>query len=557
MLKSLEIHNYALIDSLHIDFDKGFSVITGETGAGKSIILGALSLILGQRAESGIIKHGEQKCTIEGVFDISRYNLQELFKLFDWEFHPDECILRREVWASGKSRAFVNDSPVYINDLRQLGERLIDVHSQHQNLALNDNFYQLNVLDVLSQSQTEKATFQKVYRHHRSLKKELEETIEQARINKEQQDYLEFQLTALLDAALEPDEQQELEAELEVMEHAEEIKSALFQVTESLSGEETSGENILRQAYEQLQRIQNVFPEADELAQRLQSAYLEVKDIRAEAENAFEQIDFNPEQQQIVEDRLSIIYELQQKHSVQTVEELIAIREDIDEQLLNITSMDNKIKELQQATEQALQQMTNAAQQLSKKRESVVKQLEQQLKKQLNYLSMPNAEFICNITPKARPDINGTDFVEFLFSANKNRPPQPVAQVASGGEISRVMLSLKSLMAGATALPTIIFDEIDTGTSGEIADKMGEIMNQMGNEMQVVAISHLPQIVAKGAEHFHVYKQEDEETTTTYMKKLTIDERINEIARMLSGTETTEQAVANAKVMLSQQLSNQ
>ena len=553
MLKSLEIHNYALIDALHIDFDKGFSVITGETGAGKSIILGALSLILGQRAESRVIKHNEQKCTIEGVFDISRYDLRELFQSFDWDYHPDECILRREVWANGKSRAFVNDSPVYLNDLKQLGERLIDVHSQHQNLALNDNFYQLNVLDILSQSQTEKASYQQAYRHYKSLKKELEDAIEQARINKEQQDYLEFQLTALLEADLnEPGEQQELETELEIMEHAEEIKSSLYQVTESLAGEETSGENLLRLAYEQLQRIQNVYPEAEDLAQRLQSAYLEVKDIRAEAESAFEQVDFNPEQQQIVEERLSTIYELQQKHSVQTIEELIAIREEIDEQLLNITSMDSKIESLQQATVQALQQMTTAAQQLSKKRQSVVDHLEQQLKKQLNYLSMPNAEFICNITPKSQPDINGADFVEFLFSANKNRPPQPVAQVASGGEISRVMLSLKALMAGATALPTIIFDEIDTGTSGEIADKMGEIMGHMGNEMQVITISHLPQIAAKGAEHFHVYKREDEKSTTTYMKKLTTDERIEEIARMLSGAETTAQAVANAKVMLAQ-----
>lgn len=554
MLKTLEIQNYALIDSLHIDFDKGFSVITGETGAGKSIILGALSLILGQRAESRFIKHNEEKCTIEGVFDISRYKLQPFFEELDWEFNPEECILRREIWANGKSRAFVNDSPVYINDLKSLGEKLIDVHSQHQNLALNDNYYQLNVLDVLSQSKVEKESFKKAYKHYREIDKQLKEYIEVARKNKEEQDYLQFQLDSLVEANLQSGEQEELESDLETITHAEDIKSSLYQVVEYFSGDNSSVESVLKSAMEQLRSIEKVFPEAEELAGRVESAYLDMKDVRVEAESRFESIEFNPEQQQIIEERLSMIYELQKKHSVQTVDELIIIRNDIDEKLQNITSLDEKIEELQAELDKSHKLMLAEANKLTDKRKSVIPKLEKELKQMLNYLGMPNAQFLCSVTGKTSPDINGQDHVEFLFSANKNRPVQPVAQVASGGEISRLMLSLKSMMAGATALPTIIFDEIDTGTSGEIADKMGDIMWRMGNNMQVLTISHLPQIAAKGAVHFHVYKQDTDDSSATYMKQLTKQERVDEIARMLSGAETTEQAIANAKVMLAGQI---
>lgn len=554
MLKTLEIQNYALIDSLRIDFDKGFSVITGETGAGKSIILGALSLILGQRAESRFIKHNEEKCTIEGVFDISRYKLQPFFEELDWEYHPEECILRREIWANGKSRAFVNDSPVYINDLKSLGEKLIDVHSQHQNLALNDNYYQLNVLDVLSQSKVEKESFRKAYKHYREIDKQLKEYLEIARKNKEEQDYLQFQLDSLVEANLQSGEQEELESDLETITHAEDIKSSLYQVVEYFSGDSSSVESVLKSAMEQLRSIEKVFPEAEELAGRVESAYLDMKDVRVEAESRFESIEFNPEQQQIIEERLSMIYELQKKHSVQTVDELIIIRNDIDEKLQNITSLDEKIEELQAELDKSHKLMLAEANKLTDKRKSVIPKLEKELKQMLNYLGMPNAQFVCSVTGKTSPDINGQDHVEFLFSANKNRPVQPVAQVASGGEISRLMLSLKSMMAGATALPTIIFDEIDTGTSGEIADKMGDIMWRMGNNMQVLTISHLPQIAAKGAVHFHVYKQDTDDSSATYMKQLTKQERVDEIARMLSGAETTEQAIANAKVMLAGQI---
>lgn len=554
MLKSLEIQNYALIDSLQIEFDKGFSIITGETGAGKSIILGALSLILGQRAESRLIKHNEQKCTIEGVFNISMYDLKNLFDGHDWEYDPEICILRREIWTNGKSRAFVNDSPVYLSDLKELGEKLIDIHSQHQNLSLNDNFYQLNVLDILSRSNKEKEEFQKTFRAYQSVKKKLNELRDNARKNKEEQDYLQFQLDALLDAGLKDGEQEELETELETITHAEEIKSSLFKVIDKLSGEGDSVESTLRSTTELLRGIQKVYPQATDLVQRTESAYLELKDVRIASETYFESIDFNPDRQQIIEDRLSLIYELQKKHSVQTIEELLQIKQQLDEQLLHITSLDEQIEVLEKEFQHVSQSMFVKAKVLSDKRESAIAGLEIELKKTLSNLGISNAQFKVVLTRKQQPDINGSDHVEFLFSANKNRPPQPVSQVASGGEISRLMLALKSMMAGAAALPTIIFDEIDTGTSGEIADKMGEIMRSMGNKMQVIAISHLPQIAAKGKEHFHVYKEDHADVTQTFMRKLSKQERVDEIARMLSGAETTAQAIENAKVMLSGQL---
>lgn len=554
MLKSLQIQNYALIDSLHIEFDKGFSIITGETGAGKSIILGALSLILGQRAENRYIKHNEQKCTIEGVFDISKYNLQAIFAEHDWEYHPEACILRREIWTNGKSRAFVNDSPVYLNDLKDLGEKLIDIHSQHQNLSLNDNFYQLNVLDILSKSKNEKSEFRKAFGEFQSVKKELHDHREQARKNKAEQDYLQFQLEALLEARLKIGEQEELETELETITHAEDIKSSLFKVIANLSGDGESIESSLKTTTELLRNIQKVYPKAAELAQRTESAYLELKDVRIESESDFEQIEFDPGRQQIVEDRLSLIYDLLKKHSVQTVDELLQIQDQLDEKLQNITSLDEKIELLEKELQHASQSMFAKAKALSEKRKSAIHGFEKELKGLLSYLGIPNAQFMAHLTEKPNPDINGLDHVEFLFSANKNAPPQPVSQIASGGEISRLMLCLKSMMAGATALPTIIFDEIDTGTSGEIADKMGEIMRRMGEEMQVITISHLPQIAAKGSEHFHVYKEDGAEATKTYMRKLSKRERVDEIARMLSGAETTAQAIENAKVMLSDQI---
>ncbi|WP_436416641.1 DNA repair protein RecN [Petrimonas sp.] len=550
MLKSLSIQNYALIDSLNIDFDPGFSVITGETGAGKSIILGALSLILGQRAENRHIKQNEQKCTIEGVFDISRYHLQSLFQERDWEYNPDECILRREIWTNGKSRAFVNDSPVYLNDLKELGDSLIDIHSQHQSLSLNDNYFQLNVLDILARTKSEKEEYQTAFKEYQTARKLLLELQQQSQKNKEEQDYFQFQFDALAEAKLQSGEQETLETELETITHAEEIKSSLFTVASSLSGEGETIERKLKSVAETLKNIQHVFPKAAGLAQRVESAYIELKDVRIESEKYFEEIDFNAERQQQVEERLSVIYDLEKKHSVKSVEELLEIQRQLDEKLQKITSLDERIEQLEKEVSLKEKLMEQKAETLSQKRKSATQPMEKQLTEKLVYLGMPNAKFKCDITEKSNPDSTGKDTVNFLFSANKNTAPLPVSQIASGGEISRLMLCLKSMIAGATALPTIIFDEIDTGTSGEIADKMGAIMREMAQDMQVIAITHLPQIAAKGAAHYNVYKEDNAESTATYMRKLAEDERISEIARMLSGAEVTAQAVENAKVML-------
>ncbi|HBG41814.1 MAG TPA: DNA repair protein RecN [Porphyromonadaceae bacterium] len=550
MLTSLAIQNYALIDSLTIRFDNGFSVITGETGAGKSIILGALSLILGQRAETRYIKQDEAKCIVEGVFDISKYDLKDFFEQHDWVYDGDECILRREIWANGKSRAFVNDSPVYLNDLKELGERLIDIHSQHQNLSLNDNLYQLNVVDLIAGTAKEKSAFSVAFFRYRTLEKNLSMLREQSRTNKEEEDYLRFQHAGLSEADLEEEEQERLEAELEAITHSEEIKSGLFSATSLLSGDDSNVESLLRSVLESLRSVERVFPDAAALAGRVESAYIDLKDVRAEAEGLFEAVDFDPERQQVVEDRLSLIYDLEKKHSLATVGELIELRENIRRKLENIDSLDEQITALENDVAAARHTMLDTAAALSKKRQAAAPAIEKQLIERLSYLGMPNARFKCAFTARETPDATGSDYIQFLFSANKNTALQPVSQIASGGEISRVMLAVKSMVAGATALPTIIFDEIDTGTSGEIAEKMGLIMHEMSRRMQVVAITHLPQIASKGDAHFVVYKEESGDSVMTQMKRLSHSERIEEIARMLSGADITAQAIENAKVML-------
>jgi len=550
MLKSFSIENYALIDSLNIEFAPGFSVITGETGAGKSIILGALSLILGQRADARQIKQGENKCLVEGVFDVSRYDLKSLFDEHDWVYEGETCILRREIWANGKSRAFLNDSPVYLNDLKALGDRLIDIHSQHQNLALNDRQFQLLVVDALADTRLLRGEYVSAFHSFRSAAKVLADLKEASRKNKEEEDYLRFQYAALSEAALREGEQEELEAELEALTHSEEIKSGLFAVTNLLSGEDQNVETMLKSALESVRNIQSVFPKADEIVQRLESAYLDLKDLRSETERLFDEIEFNPDRQQLVEDRLGVIYDLQKKHSVATVRQLIELRDDIGSKLQNIDSLEEKISSAENILSEKREQLSDLARRLSEKRFAAISDIEKELTSRLSYLGMPNARFECRITPKQQPDETGMDDVQFLFSANKNTDLLPVSQIASGGEISRLMLCVKAMIAGATALPTIIFDEIDTGTSGEMADKMGRIMQDMSRNMQVIAITHLPQIASKGDFHYIVYKKDTEDSTQTYMRQLSSEERITEIARLLSGAETTAQAIENAKVML-------
>ncbi|MBK5195375.1 MAG: DNA repair protein RecN [Proteiniphilum sp.] len=550
MLQSLSIQNYALIDSLQITFDAGFSVITGETGAGKSIILGALSLILGQRADARHIQQGEPKCVIEGVFDISAYSLRPFFEEMDWVYDGEECILRREIWANGKSRAFVNDSPVYLNDLKGLGERLIDIHSQHQNLSLNNNLYQLNVVDLLAGTAKERSEYTKAFAGYRSAEKAVNDLRQQSRKNKEEEDYLRFRYNALSEAALEADEQERLETELEALTHSEEIKSGLFAATSFLSGDEQNVESMLRSVKEALEDVQRVFPKVSELVARVESAYIDLKDVREEASRLFEGVEFDPARQQLLEERLSTIYDLQKKHSVNSVDELIQLREEMAGKLANIDSLDEQLAAMENEAKEKEAIMLAKAGLLSKKRQAAIPVLEKELIEKLTYLKMPNTRFRCELKPKHIPDVTGKDSVQFLFSANKNSALQPVSQIASGGEISRLMLCIKAMIAGATALPAIIFDEIDTGTSGEVADRVGSIMGEMSKQMQVIGITHLPQIASKGDTHFVVYKEESKERVTTRIKELTPDERISEIARILSGAEVSVQAVENARVML-------
>ena len=553
MLKTLFIRNYALIDELKVEFDEGFSVVTGETGAGKSIILGALSLILGQRAESKFIKQNENKCTIEGVFDISVYELSSLFEKNDWVYDGDVCIIRREIWANGKSRAFVNDSPVYLQDLKTLGEKLIDIHSQHENLSLNDSLFQLTLVDSIAKTAVIKEKYKTYFKAYKKSESELLDLHQQAQKNKEEQDYLQFQFTSLTEAHLEEDEQEVLEAELETITHSEEIKSSLYKLTNTLSEDEDSVESGLRKALESaklLQQFASATVYSQSFVERIQSAYIDMKDLSQEAERIFLDVDFDPDRQQIVEDRLSLIYSLQQKHSVATVKELIEILADIEVKLQNIDSLDDRIEQLEKEFVEKKKAVYAEAELLSGLRKSAVSAIEGSVTKKLNYLGIPSAQFKINFTDKKELDATGKDSINFLFSANKNTDLQPIAQIASGGEISRLMLALKSLVADATALATIIFDEVDTGTSGEIADKMGLIMQQLSSKMQVLAITHLPQIAAKGSAHYYVYKEELAHATTTSIRKLTMPERIEEIARMLSGAETTVQAFDNARVML-------
>lgn len=549
MLKSLYIKNYALIDSLEIDFEQGFSVITGETGAGKSIILGALGLILGQRADAKTIKMGKSKCIIEGTFNIAAYDLKTFFS--EKEIDYDEiCILRRELTPSGKSRAFINDTPVTLADLKELGNKLIDIHSQHQNLMLGDNQFQMHVVDALAGNDNLLKDYHKAYTIYKDSEKELRNLHEAITKSRQEEEYLRFQYTSLDEAALNEGEQEELEAELEMLNHAEDIKSGLYKINILLSDDERGIVAALKESLSVTNSLSKMYNRAEEMQQRLDTAYIDLKDLSTEVERMAGDIEFNPERLAFVEERLNRIYTLQKKYNIDTVAGLLALKYEINKKLENIDSFDQQLKDQQQEVADNKKKVDLLATKLSNKRKSAIKPMEETLTKKTSILGMPNIRFECNISPKNDPDITGKDNLEFLFSANKNVPLQPVSEIASGGEISRLMLCLKSMIAGATALPTIIFDEIDTGVSGEIADKMGQIMQEFGQSMQVIAITHLPQIAAKGCAHYLVYKTDDEKSTTTNLRKLSDNERIEEIARMLSGASLTDAAIQNARVML-------
>lgn len=550
MLKSLFIRNFVLIDSLDIKFDKGFSVITGETGAGKSIILGALSLVLGQRADGKSIKNGSEKCVIEAVFDVSKYKLEEFFHSNDLEYDAEVCILRRELFASGKSRAFVNDSPVSLTVIKELGSRLIDIHSQHQNLLLGDNRFQLKVIDVMAENDILLILYRKEYSRFLSLKRELKVLIEKAAQTKQEEDYVRFQLEQLTETCLVAGEQEELEQELETLSHAEEIKSSLYKVTQLLDGEEQGAVQLIKEALSTIDSLERYYPNAKEMAERLRSAYIDMNDLASETDGLKEDIEFNPERLEWVNDRLNTLYSLEQKHRVSTVEELIELQSKYEEQLKEIDSFDEQIEALNKQLEVSHQELLQQASVLSEQRKIASKAIASQLVEMIMPLGMPNTRFAIDFVAKPEPESDGMDEIRFMFSANKSAELQPVAQTASGGEISRLMLCIKAMIAGFTALPAIIFDEVDTGVSGDIADKMGEIMQDLGAKMQVFAITHLPQIAAKGKEHYFVYKEDTDDRTVTRIKKLNKEERVKEIARMLSGASLTDASVANAKELL-------
>lgn len=550
MLKSLYIKNYALIDSLEMDFESGFSVITGETGAGKSIILGALSLILGQRADTKALKQGEAKCVIEGTFDVSAYDLKSFCEESGIEYDPSSYILRREILASGKSRAFINDSPVSLTELKDLGGFLIDIHSQHQNLMLGDTQFQMQVVDALAGTSALLKEYKEAFKIYKQAEKALAELQETAAKSKADEDYFRFQYEALSEANLTEGEQEELEQEQDTLNHAEDIKSALYKIHSLLSDDDRGIVPSLKEGLNAANSLSGVYANAESISQRLESAYIDLRDLSSETERSAGDVEFDPERLAFIEERLDQLYTLQQKHRVSSIAELIAIYDDLGAKLSSIDSYDQQIEELQKSLTQKQEKMLTLAEKLSKQRKTAAPKIEKQLIDKITYLGMPNVRFECAISAKDHPDNTGVDDLRFMFSANKNVPLQPVADVASGGEISRVMLCLKSMIAGATALPTIIFDEIDTGVSGDVADKMGQIMKEFGQQMQVIAITHLPQIAAKGKAHYFVYKADDQSGTTTNLKRLSDTERVQEIAQMLSGSKITDAAIENAKEML-------
>lgn len=550
MLNSLYIQNFVLIDSLDIHFQEGFSVITGETGAGKSIILGALSLVLGQRADGKSIQQGAYKCVIEAVFDISKYQLEPFFLEKDLEYDAACCILRRELYVSGKSRAFVNDSPVSLSILKELGTRLIDIHSQHQNLLLGDTHFQLRVVDVMAENQILLILYKKEYSRYQGLRKELKALEQKAAQTKQEEDYIRFQLDQLLEASLKEGEQEELEQEQETLSHAEEIKGSLYKVLQLLEGEEMGAVQLLKEALSTAEGLESYFPKAKEMAERLRSAYIDLDDLASEADSLKEDVEYNPERMDWVNERLNVIYSLEQKHHVSSVEELLALQAHFQKQLDEIGSYEEQIAELNQLVAASYEELLQQAAVLGAQRRAAAEQIASQLVQMVTPLGMPNVRFRIDMLAKQEPDADGMDEVRFMFAANKNGELQPVAQTASGGEISRLMLCIKAMIAGFTALPTIIFDEVDTGVSGDIADKMGNIMQDLGGKMQVFAITHLPQIAAKGSAHYYVYKEDKDEKTVTRIKPLSDEERVQEVARMLSGASLTKASLANAKDLL-------
>ena len=550
MLKQLYIRNFTLIDELDIKLYPGFSVITGETGAGKSIILGAIGLLLGNRADSKAIKSGKESCVIEAHFDLSRYDMKGFFDDNDIDFDAEDTIIRRELTSAGKSRAFINDTPVPLTKMRELGEQLVDIHSQHQNLLLQKEDFQLNVVDILAQDAEHIKAYQAVYQQYRSALSRLEQLKQELIKNRENEEFMRFQQKELDEAHLEPGELEQLEQESDILNHSEEIKSALYEADHSLSDDEGSILQLLRNASYSISNIREIYPEVAELSDRLDSSYIELKDIAQEISSSLDRIDFDPARLEQLNTRLDQLNTLLQKFHVETVEELIETRDLLAQQLEHIDNGNEDIEILQKEVDQKLIKAMSAAHSLSSLRKKVAKSIETEMKNRLVPLGIPNVRFEIEFAEKPLCR-DGADKVSFLFSANRSTPLQPISQVASGGEIARVMLSLKAMISGAVKLPTIIFDEIDTGVSGKIAEKMAEIMTEMGNQnRQVISITHLPQIAAMGSHHYKVMKEETQTGTISQMRELTPAQRVEEIAQMLSGSDISQAALANAKELI-------
>lgn len=550
MLKQLYIKNFTLIDELNIAFNSGFSVITGETGAGKSIILGAINLLLGQRADTKVIKTDKDKCVIEAHFNLSKYGMDQFFADNDIDYDSEDCIIRREINKNGKSRAFVNDMPVQLTLMRELGEMLVDIHSQHQNLLLQKENFQLNVVDIIAHDEQERKNYQesfKAYQKAHADLKQLEENIAQG---KENEEFMRFQFNEIEKANLKADEQENIEQETEQLSHSEEIKEALFEGDGLLTGEERGAVEQVKQAANRLHAIEQVYPNAKELAERLDNCHIELKDIAQEISRDTDHIEFDPARLDQLNERLDTIYSLQQKFHVSTIAELLQIKEELGKQLGNIDNSEELLEETRQRVNQLEQLCHEKAEMLTRKREKAALLVEKEMANRLVPLGIPNVRFQIQLTVKELSE-DGRDKIAFLFSANRSTPLQPVSQVASGGEIARVMLSLKAMISGAVQLPTIIFDEIDTGVSGRVAEMMAQIMQEMGqHNRQVISITHLPQIAALGTTHYKVSKEETNEGTVSHMRQLTNDERIQEIAQMLSGSNISAEAISNAKALL-------
>ena len=551
MLRHLYIKNFTLIDEIDVDFNEGFSVVTGETGAGKSIILGALGLILGQRADSKTVRTGKDKCVIEAVFDMTSYSQAELFERHDVDYDPDECVIRREITAAtGKSRAFINDTPTQLTALKEIGETLIDIHSQHQNLLLNKEDFQRSVVDIVAQEPKLIDDTRMAYDKYKEAAAILSDFERQSEANKENEEFLRFQYNELSNAQLSPGEQEEIEAKVTSLTHAAEIKNALFTADTLLNNSDTSTLTQLKTVMSQFAEIEKVFPEIAELSQRIERDYIDIKDIAEDVGRRLDKLDLNPDDLQRLEDRLSLIYSLQKKYHVDDVAQLIDKQTQMHEQLSNIENSDEELEQLRKTVAESLRNYEQTASRLSQVRAKAARKVEQQMHEQLMPLGIPNVRFSIDISDKPISR-DGKDKITFMFSANRSTPLMPIQQVASGGEIARVMLSVKSIISKATKLPTIIFDEIDTGISGKVAEKTAQIMKEMGSSgRQVISITHLPQIAASGSCHYIVVKEETNDGTTTKMQLLSPEQRINEIAQMVSGSAISEAALENAKTLL-------